>query len=217
VTAADGRARAGCITRLVADAHARGWVNVFLDERFAFRLTVATAAQLRLDTDLTEADAARLLDNDGLARVTDSALRFLASRPHSQRELTRHLAGKGYTEVQVDHARRRLVDLGLIDDLEFARWWVSNRLTHRPRGQTALRHELLERGVERSVVEAALEGVDEVDPATRLAVAQADRHRHLDRHEFNQRIGSFLQRRGFQFDAIRRALDCAWEAVRESA
>lgn len=209
--------RDGRITRLVADPHARGYVNVFLDDRFAFRLTVATAVSLRLGADLTQAEAARVLDQDGRARATDSALRFLSGRPHSEREVTRHLAGKGYSEAHVEHARLRLVDLGLLDDPEFARWWVANRLAHRPRGQTALRLELLAHGVDRSVADAALEGMDEVAPATRLAVAQADRHRHLDRHEFNQRIGVFLQRRGFEFDAIRRALDCAWEAGREGA
>jgi regulatory protein len=201
----------------VADPHARGFVNIFLDDRFAFRLTVATAASLRLGTELSSADTALLIDRDGRARATDSALRFLAGRPHSEREVARHLAGKGFSSTHIDHARLRLVELGLLGDVEFARWWVANRLAHRPRGQAALRHELVERGVERSVADAVLEGLDETAPATRLAIAQADRHRHLDRHEFNQRIGGFLQRRGFEFDAIRRALDCAWETAREGA
>ncbi len=65
--------------------------------------------------------------------------------------------GAGYGEDLVEGAIERLADLGMLDDEAFARAWVESRDRARPRGERALRGELAQRGVDRSVVDAALE------------------------------------------------------------
>jgi regulatory protein len=194
----------------VLDPRARGQVNVFLDGRYAFALRVATAAQLELGARLSPEQTTQLQQADRNGRSVEAALRFVAGRPRSAQELSRHLAGKGFGADEIAHAQLRLAELDLLDDLEFARWWVANRTAHRPRGRFALAHELAARGVERAVVREALSDVDESVPAARLARDQAERHRHLGRYEFERRVGAFLQRRGFAADVIRGALDSAW-------
>lgn len=200
----------GTVTRLVVDPHRRGTVNVFLDDRYAFGLSAALAAGLGRGQHLAAADVVELRRRDTAERAVNVAAGYLARRPRSTTEVRTHLIERSFTPDEADRACSRLGSLGYLDDAAFADWWVANRTEHRPRGRLALRHELSARGVSRPLVDAALEALQETPLASGLARRQGERYRHLGRYDFDQRIGAYLQRRGFAMDAIRAALDDAW-------
>ena len=89
--------------------------------------------------------------------VLAAALRFLETRSRSEAEVRRRLTQAGYRESLVAGAVARLAELGVLDDEAFARQWVESRDRARPRGVMALRRELVVRGVDREVIEGALE------------------------------------------------------------
>jgi regulatory protein len=90
------------------------------------------------------------------AVVLEAAARFLEVRPRSLEEVRRRLGLVGYRADLVAGAIARLVDLGMLDDVAFARAWVESRDRARPRGARALRDELRRKGVAARDVEAAL-------------------------------------------------------------
>jgi regulatory protein len=95
---------------------------------------------------------------DDPAVVTDAAAKFLAVRPRSVAETRRRLRHLGYRHDLVDRAVQQLADLGYLDDAAFARAWIESRDRARPRGAVALRRELALKGVDRSVIDEALDG-----------------------------------------------------------
>jgi regulatory protein len=106
----------------------------------------------------------------------------------------------------------KLTRLKLVDDRAFAEYWLENRALHRPKGARALRAELFAKGVGREVVDGALEGErDEPDDAYRAAQRQASRWPLTNERAFKQRLSLFLQRRGFDWDAIEAAANRLWE------
>ena len=142
----------------------------------------------------------------------DSALRFLANRPRSEREIRRRLAEKGYEPERVDRVIVKLADYKLVDDRAFAEYWLENRTLHRPKGARAMRAELFAKGIARDVVEEAVgQERDEPDDAYRAAYRQASRWPLTDERTFKQRLTLFLQRRGFDWDAIEAASNRLWE------
>ena len=94
---------------------------------------------------------------DDPAVVLDAAARFLEVRPRSIAEVRRRLRDNGYRDDLVESATARLVDLGMLDDAAFARAWIESRDRARPRGERALRSELQRKGVDATVIAAALE------------------------------------------------------------
>jgi len=104
-----------------------------------------------------ERRAERAATTDGDV-VMAAAARFLETRPRSVAEVRRRLHWQGYPDPLVLVAVGRLVDLGLLDDVAFARSWVESRDRAHPRGERALRTELLEKGIERAVVDEVLTG-----------------------------------------------------------
>jgi regulatory protein len=94
---------------------------------------------------------------DDPAVVLEAAARFLEARARSIGEVRRRLTSAGYRADLVEGAITRLSELGMLDDEAFARAWVESRDRARPRGERALADELRLRGVDRTVIVAALD------------------------------------------------------------
>lgn len=94
---------------------------------------------------------------DDPAVVLEAAARFLEARARSIGEVRRRLSSAGYRADLIDGAIVRMTELGMLDDVAFARAWVESRDRARPRGERALADELRLRGVDRAVIVEALE------------------------------------------------------------
>jgi len=133
---------AGTITALRFQKRNKYRVNVYIDGQFAFGLAAIEAARLRVGQTLSDDDVARLRMRDEVERAYERALNFLSYRPRSEAEVRRNLRKKNVEEEVVEEVTGRLTRAGLLNDQEFARYWVENRLQFNPRGARALRHEL---------------------------------------------------------------------------
>jgi regulatory protein len=147
------------------------------------------------------------------------SLRLLKSRLRSVWEIDQALQKR---EVPLENRREVIAKLGaanLLDDLRFARAWVTTRDRLSPRGATVLRQELLQKGIDRGTIDQVLrerkdaaqddeeEQKSELELARELMERRQRTYANLDRETRNRRLASFLQRRGFSFDVIKRILD----------
>lgn len=203
--------RSGQITAIRDSTRNPERVAIDIDGRFAFAISRLLAAEHHLQVGLTldETDLTALLAATEVERATDSALRFLAYRPRSTREVTDRLRQRGYSVQAIDAAIEKLRGWRYLDDQEFARFWVENRQENRPSGSRRLRQELRQKGVDGEVVEQAIEAfeVDELPMAIELARKRAERLRGLDPIVRRRRLAGFLQRRGYNWDIVKPALD----------
>ncbi len=131
----------------------------------------------------------------------DYALRLLAIRPRSVRELTDRLKRKGFESQAVNTVIADLSELGLLDDAKFARDWAESRMTFRPMGPDRLRAELLAKGVERETIDTILSIYSDEkrakDAALSLAHKKMKTLRGLEPQIARRRLAGFLGRRGF--------------------
>lgn len=141
------------------------------------------------------------------------------------------LRKKGHTPEEISAVMERLRQRGHVNDEEFARFWVGNRMAFNPRGPRLLRSELRQKGVSQEVVDAVLleqtetqqeavqhaadvseayglEENDDVVPGTDLANALALARKkwrtygRLDPLVAKRRLAGFLARRGYNYDTI---------------
>ena len=204
---------AGQITSLQQQKNNPERVSVFIDGEFAFGVTLDAALHLAKGQYLSDAEIAALRDDDEHERAYQSALHFLGARPRSSAEVRRNLRDKGFDDELIAGAIARLLEHGYLNDEEFARYWLDNRSRFRPRSAKAIRYELIQKGVERDAIDAALEELDEDAAAWDAAAAKIDRFRNLPQEEFERKLGAFLARRGFSFETARRTVSQAWQSV----
>jgi regulatory protein len=187
-------------------------VNVYLDGEFAFGLAVITAAWLKVGQQLSEEKIAALLESEAQEALYQKALHFLSFRPRSSQEVRRNLLEREADPELVEQTLLRLQAAGLVNDQDFAQAWVENRNTFRPRGRTALRQELRQKGLDEQVVQEVLDNnVDEEALALQAARRQARRYAGLDRDEFRRKLGGFLARRGFSYSTLVPVVSQVWQ------
>lgn len=207
---------AGTITALVAQKRNQSRVNVFVDGEYAFGLSAINAAGLHKGQQLTPEDVKQLQHEDAVEVAHERALKLLEYRPRSEWEVRNRLrknARGDFPPEVLDEVVARLRRVGLLDDAEFVRYWVSNRDQFKPRSKFALRHELRGKGISDADIEAALADYDEDDAARRAADKRAARLAGLDRETFNKKLGDFLARRGFNYEVTREAVEHAWASL----
>ncbi len=191
----------GRITALRVQKRNRNRVNVYLDGRFAFGLAAIEAARLRVGQVLSDEDIARLRQRDTAERAAERALGLLSYRPRSEAEIRERVTERYDQETAVE-VLERLRRSGLVDDREFARYWIQSRFQHNPRGAMALRQELYRKGVDESIIEEAMAEYDEEEAAARAAETARRKLRGLPFDIFRRRLTEYLLRRGFPYGIV---------------
>ena len=221
------------ITALNADPHDPNKVHVFVDGKHmvAVSVDVAAAEMLTVGQPCPPERLQALHSAQEMNEIFERALNFLSYRPRSEREVEQRLRKKSYTPEQIETVMSQLRKLGYVDDREFARFWVTNRMSFSPRGPRLLRSELRQKGVAQDVVDEILaesaenqkeleaqaaefaaenddltddEPVSGTDLANAIALARK-RVRLLSNLEpqvARRRLSNFLARRGYDYPTI---------------
>ena len=149
--------------------------------------------------------------------VHERALRLLAVRPRSRRELEVRLRRSGFEPDEVQEELIRLEAVGLIDDEAFARELAEHHVRSRRSGRRAVVGALAAKGVPRSVIEEAVVGLGEAegDRALELACERASRLVGLPADKAFGRLSSLLMRRGYDPSTAREAARRALQAQEE--
>ncbi|MFZ2199181.1 MAG: RecX family transcriptional regulator [Microgenomates group bacterium] len=193
------------ITRLVQGKKNPNRVNLYLDDQFAFALSLDEVAKhaLKKGLELSKEKVESLKDKDEIDYVYAKILNFLSYRPRTVKEVRDRL----YKYEVRDKSKQdlliaKLESHGYLDDLKFATWFIESRNTHRPRSKAMLKQELSAKGISKDIVESALVGrVDESATITRLLDKKLGVRRTLDRAA-TQKIYAYLSRQGFAWDKI---------------
>jgi len=176
-------------------------------------------------------------DREGaVGKARDAALHLLSFRARSVAEMERRLRKKDFGDSVVSEVVAWLLDLGYLDDREFARQFLDERLRRRPRGPFALVQELRKRGVDRHVAEDVLaalmkeRGIDEGDlardTARRWLSRQSRRVTQLlggdeagedsgESMKAKRRLYAHLERKGFSRGVIPGAVDAVLREIEE--
>jgi regulatory protein len=206
------------ITALQPQANDPNRVNIFVDDRFYMGVYALIVLKLGLKVrqELTPELQQALKMEEARQKAIDRAMNYLSFRPRSSEEVRRYLRKKENPPELIDDVLARLTELGLINDEAFASFWIESRERFRPKGAQAIKQELRMKGVKRDVVDEVVN--DDNDEA--LAI-QAGRKRaitllkgpELDFNTFRNKLGPFLQRRGFSYEVVKRVVRMLWEEL----
>jgi regulatory protein len=169
-------------------------INVFLD------------TDLQVGTVLDLAATKSLLAADDVVAAKLTASRQLAYRARSTAELRKTLTDRGFGDEVIAEVIERFLELGYLNDAEFARRWIASRDQVAPRGTRLLRQELRQMGIDADLADQSLAeaDLDDLETARRLAERRLDRLRDLPPDKARQRLAGYLERRGFSHETVRK-------------
>lgn len=179
-------------------------LSIFVDERFAFgvRREVAFRHRLKKGMEVSSELLIAVWRDEEAYRARDYAARYLGRRSRSRKEVSDYLLGKEFDEVVVAQTLAWLEEYGYVDDAQFAKLWVENRMKFRPRGKAMLRWELQQKGVARAEIDEAFQeelgdGETELEAAITLLQKKVGRKTLQFTYEEQAKLAQFLVRKGF--------------------
>lgn len=200
------------ITAVERSHRHRGRVDLYVDGVAACELarSFAETRGLRPGAAITPGQLAALVADDRRRMALDDAVAMLARRPHSEREVRQRLRRRKFEPELVEQTMARLRSANLIDDAEYARAFTESRDRQSPRGSRLIARELRANGVEAAVADSAASAVSDDDAAYRLASRRLRSLAGVEYDAFRNRLGGYLQRRGFGWDTCRTTVDRCW-------
>jgi regulatory protein len=198
------------ITAIEAQKRTPNRVNIHLDGEFAFGLSRIVAAWLRVGQELDEEKIKRLQVEDAQERAFQQAMLFLSYRARSESEIRQNLRKHEIPQEVIEQTLERLRQDGLANDGQFARAWVENRSTFRPRSRRMMAMELKQKGLSEEAAASALKDVNDEALAYESALKRAPRLNDLEWVEFRKKLSEFLARRGFSYSVIAPVVTRIW-------
>lgn len=179
--------------------------SVYVDGTYAFSLSEGALLEQGLASgrELSTAELEQLKEASGNDKAYGNALRYAAMRPRSEWEMYTYLQRKKVDEPVANTIVSRLQNIGLLDDLAFARAWVANRHLLKSTSKRRLYVELKQKHVSAAIIDTVLaEDTTDERQILRDLIAKKQ-HRYPDKQKFMQ----YLVRQGFGYDDIKAVID----------
>jgi regulatory protein len=207
------------ITDLEPQANNAERINVYVDGRYLLGVNavIVLRMELHVGQELLPEQLEQLRSEEAEQQAVDRALNYLSFRPRSRAEVRRYLQRKETPPDIIDAALERLDRLDFVNDRAFVEFWVENRDKFNPRGARALKNELRMKGVERDIVDELVDKDADEELALRAARKKAASLAHtpgIDYSAFRNKLGAFLQRRGFGYEVVKHAVKSLWDEVK---
>lgn len=141
-------------------------------------------------------------------RTMNRAVKLLAAKPRSIRELRERLLEKLWTDEQiVDAVIEKLKEYKYLDDEQYAHDLAISKLRQKPQGKRRLQQTMSQKKLDKDVVETAIAEAFEKLPEDELidqAIAKRLRLKGKPAtREETKKFYDHLMRQGFNFDLIR--------------
>jgi regulatory protein len=150
-------------------------------------------------------------------RTMNRAVKLLAAKPRSVRELRERLLEKLWTdEAIVDAVIEKLKDYKYLDDEQFARDLAVSKLRQKPQGKRRLQQAMSQKKLDKEIVDQAIsEAFEKLPEEDLIDQAIAKRLRLKGRPETREDAKKFydhLLRQGFGYDLIREKMSAVASA-----
>lgn len=197
--------------------------NIYLDGQFTFGADEDLVVEYRLiagqeiPSDLLE----KLLFEAEVGKLMERMYRLFTIRMRSEKEVRNYLKKlsferklKGKEEISdaaVELLIKKLRRKNLLNDEIFAKEWVEGRRRSKQKSTRALKTELIQKGIDREVIDKVLSEQSQGDGEEKLAEKALEKKlkqwQNLPLLEFKKKAYEFLARRSFDFSVIRRVVE----------
>ncbi|HSX49275.1 MAG TPA: RecX family transcriptional regulator [Candidatus Saccharimonadales bacterium] len=185
-------------------------INVYLDGKFGFGIDLDNFVllNLRVGQELSENEVKKVIGKADFQKVLEKLLNFIMFRSRSEKEVSDWLYRKKVPETMHKDLFIKVKQLGLLDDIKFAKWWIESRQLYRPKPKRILEMELRKKGINKEIISEVLNEteVDEGKIAIDLLQKRNIYWKRVEKDKLKQKMIEYLVRKGFGFEIAKNAI-----------
>jgi len=148
-----------------------------------------------------------ILYEDLKKKALRAALNFLSYKQRTVFELSKKLRDKDYDDEIIDIAMARLIELGYVNDQQYARDFVEMRKSYA--GSYKLKTDLYKRGINKNIIEMVLSEIDtdaQYEELKAMCMKKNNQSEGLSNEKKYNRVMAFLIRKGYNFADVKSAM-----------
>jgi regulatory protein len=187
--------------------------NVFIDGQFACGINGDTLVKFGLSTndEIKEETLNDIKNFDEYLYSKKISYDFLSYRIRSVKEIKDKLKLKEISQGTIEKTIAHLKELKLLDDEEFARQLVKEKLANKPSGKAVLKQKLYQKGIPAEITKRVLEETfndsNEKEFVKEIFNKYFGKVKGLDVFKQRKKMFDYLARKGFDFEIIKEVIN----------
>jgi regulatory protein len=179
------------------------------DEVLFLSVDIFYKSGLKKNDEISDDRFSSLIKENRLFHIKQRAFLYLGRRQHSTYELRIKLKQKGYETELINEVLDDLKNKNYLDDTEFAKIFVEEKIKLKLWGEQKLRSELIKRGINSEIISDVLRDIiseeDKLNNVMTIASKKYDtlRNRKLDKDVIKKKLITFLNSRGYNYAVIK--------------
>ncbi len=141
-----------------------------------------------------------------LQEAKDAAFKLLSFRMRSIAEMRKRLKEKSFSQIEIDHVIDKLTKLNYLNDIEFGKAFVKEKIKNKKIGPKAIKSELFPHQLSSDFVDELIESVYKKYKINDLITFHLKRKKIKKNTQMNKsdlsRLNNYLLRKGFEWDNI---------------
>lgn len=168
---------------------------------------------IKAGVNICEEELEDLISRIQYKKAMGKALSMINIKVRSEQEVRKKLKEMDFQEGIIDKVTERLKELKYLDDHEFSRMWIEDRMKLKPVGRKMLIRDLKNKGVAPEVVDETINEfeINDLDTAVSLLKKKMGKAADAalntdDRNKVYNRLYRYLLYRGMDYDTARKAI-----------
>ena len=141
-----------------------------------------------------------------LQETKDAAFKLLSFRMRSIAEMRKRLKEKSFSQIEIDYVIDKLTKLNYLNDVEFGKAFVKEKIKNKKIGPKAIKSELFPHQLSPDFVDELIESVYKKYKINDLITFHLKRKKIKKNTQMNKsdlsRLNNYLLRKGFEWDNI---------------
>lgn len=205
--------RPGIITKIEQQEKNKSRYSVYVDDQFAFGISEDLLVKYRLlkGKEIDSTSMGQIVEEEEQQKANNYALKLLSYRGRARHEMEKKMKEKGYEAQTIEKTIAFLQTHNYINDEDFAASYVRDKRNIQKLGKMRIKQELYQKGVDKTIIQGAID--EQIDPEEELEAALNfgrkkldSTYRNDDKNAQYRKLGSSLQRKGYDYDIIKKVL-----------
>ena len=195
------------ITKIEVQKKNKERVNLFLDDEYAFSLSMELVYKegLKKNQEIDSKKLELLAEEESIIRCKNSALKTIERSYKTEKEVIEKLKEKGYGENAINISIEFLRQYNFINDTNYTKAYIKDKLNSY--GSQKIKYTLIQKGISKEIIEDILADADkdiERNTAINLAKKKLDviRKKESDNYKISGKLYRYLMSRGYGYDIV---------------
>lgn len=188
--------------------------SIYLDDEFAFGVhkDILIKYELLKGKEIEDDFINEVIKAKEQSKANNYALKLLSYRSKTSKEILKKMREKGYDQVTINNSVGFLEKLGYVNDRQYALNFVREKVNIQKLGRKRLEFELFKKGIDQDIVNDVISELVDTNEEYRRALEIGlkklnSSYKNDDKQAQYRKLGGYLQRKGYNYDVVKKVLD----------